>query len=151
MRGSTRCYGDVLIRRELQGVGDAVDSFNLNQTYFESRGLHVLGGVFNRLATDGYYSLEKCREAVTNYFSRFKPDKMPCVALVFVKSLERVCSHLCSVTGSFQNLNVWLELARPLPLLAVLFWPQRPLALAVPALSLQVELEKKVRSSASAR
>lgn len=44
------------------GVGDAVDSFNLNSCFFEARGVRVLGGVFNRLSTQGFYSLEKCKE-----------------------------------------------------------------------------------------
>lgn len=41
------------------GVGNAVDSFNQNATFFESRGVQVLGGVFNRLAMEGYYALDK--------------------------------------------------------------------------------------------
>lgn len=44
------------------GVGDAVDSFNLNATFFRARGLRVLGGVFNRLPLEGFYSLEHCKE-----------------------------------------------------------------------------------------
>ena len=31
-----------------KGVGDAVDSYNLNATFFEARNVHVLGGIFNR-------------------------------------------------------------------------------------------------------
>lgn len=44
------------------GVGDAVDSYNLNACFFEARGVRVLGGVFNRISTTGYYSVERCRE-----------------------------------------------------------------------------------------
>lgn len=58
-----------------KGVGDAVDSFNLNATFFESFGVKVLGGIFNRLPDDGYYSLEHCRENVTAYFEQFEPEK----------------------------------------------------------------------------
>lgn len=47
------------------GVGDAVDSYNLNACFFEARGVRVLGGVFNRISTAGYYSLERCREVWT--------------------------------------------------------------------------------------
>lgn len=46
------------------GVGDAVDSYNLNACFFEARGVRVLGGVFNRISLDGYYSLERCREVI---------------------------------------------------------------------------------------
>lgn len=45
------------------GVGDAVDSFNLNATFFRHRGLRVLGAVFNRLPPDGFYALANCKEA----------------------------------------------------------------------------------------
>ena len=62
-----------------KGVGDAVDSFNLNACFFESQGIPVLGGVFNRLPNDakGYYSLEKCKQAVTSYFEQYRPKQMP--------------------------------------------------------------------------
>ncbi|POM61316.1 hypothetical protein PHPALM_29687 [Phytophthora palmivora] len=58
-----------------KGVGDAVDSFNLNATFFESYGVKVLGGIFNRLPDDGFYSLEHCKENVTAYFEQFQPKK----------------------------------------------------------------------------
>ncbi|ETP26271.1 hypothetical protein F441_00953 [Phytophthora nicotianae CJ01A1] len=58
-----------------KGVGDAVDSFNLNATFFESHGVKVLGGIFNRLPEDGFYSLEHCKENVTAYFEQFQPEK----------------------------------------------------------------------------
>ncbi|KAE9077442.1 hypothetical protein PF010_g23505 [Phytophthora fragariae] len=58
-----------------KGVGDAVDSFNLNAAFFESHGVKVLGGIFNRLPEDGFYSLEHCKENVTAYFEQFQPDK----------------------------------------------------------------------------
>ena len=57
-----------------KGVGDAVDSFNMNATYFESKGCTVVGTLFNRLSTTGYYSLQKCREAVSSYFKQYRPD-----------------------------------------------------------------------------
>ncbi|CAM9943513.1 unnamed protein product [Scytosiphon promiscuus] len=59
------------------GVGDAVDSYNLNACFFEARGVRVLGGVFNRISTTGYYSVERCREAVTSYFSQANPNALP--------------------------------------------------------------------------
>ncbi|CAN0335673.1 unnamed protein product, partial [Discosporangium mesarthrocarpum] len=59
------------------GVGDAVDSFNLNAAFFEVRGLQVLGGIFNRLSPEGFYSRERCQEAVTSYFEQSRPAAMP--------------------------------------------------------------------------
>jgi hypothetical protein len=35
------------------GVGDAVDSFNLNATYFRAHGVPVLGAIFNKFQTTG--------------------------------------------------------------------------------------------------
>jgi len=57
------------------GVGDAIDSYNLNSTYFEASSVPVLGAVFNRLPTDGYYSLENCKEAVETYFEKSRPGE----------------------------------------------------------------------------
>ena len=57
------------------GVGNAVDSFNLNATFFMAQNVPVLGTVFNKLSLDGFYSLESCREIVTSYFDQYQPDK----------------------------------------------------------------------------
>ncbi|DBA03888.1 TPA: hypothetical protein N0F65_004578 [Lagenidium giganteum] len=58
-----------------KGVGDAVDSFNLNASFFESHDVTVLGGIFNRFPTDGFYSLDKCEPSIRSYFAQFQPDK----------------------------------------------------------------------------
>ena len=52
------------------GVGAAVDAFNLNATYFEAGQVPVMGGIFNKLATEGYYSLENCKQQLTAYFQQ---------------------------------------------------------------------------------
>ena len=59
------------------GVGDAVDSYNINATFFEHFGVTVLGGIFNKIDRTGYYSVENCREAVSLYFQQFKPNQLP--------------------------------------------------------------------------
>lgn len=51
-----------------RGVGDAVDSYNLNANYFRLRNIPIIGAIFNRLGPDGYYSYENCKGAVTSYF-----------------------------------------------------------------------------------
>ncbi|KAL7472447.1 hypothetical protein ACHAXS_012781 [Conticribra weissflogii] len=57
------------------GVGDAVDSFNLNAAYFASGHVPVIGAVFNKLSAEGYYSLEKCKEAIDAYFDEYQPNR----------------------------------------------------------------------------
>lgn len=52
------------------GVGDAVDSFNLNATYFEFHNVQVIGAIFNRLSLEGFYSLENCKSTVEKYFQQ---------------------------------------------------------------------------------
>jgi dethiobiotin synthetase len=59
------------------GVGDAVDSYNLNSAFFEHSGVCVLGGIFNKLPLEGYYSVEACKGAVTQYFELFKSNQLP--------------------------------------------------------------------------
>ena len=56
------------------GVGDAVDSFNLNSTYLQSFGVSVLGAIFNKLPVDGFYSVHACKDAVESYFSQYQPQ-----------------------------------------------------------------------------
>mmetsp|Transcript_77683 Transcript_77683/g.217757 ORF Transcript_77683/g.217757 Transcript_77683/m.217757 type:complete len:375 (+) Transcript_77683:72-1196(+) len=50
------------------GVGGAIDSFNLNCCYFASKGVPVLGAVFNLGAAEGFYAWDKCAEMITRYF-----------------------------------------------------------------------------------
>jgi dethiobiotin synthetase len=54
------------------GVGDAIDSFNLNAAFFECRGVRVLGAVFNKLPSTGFYSRDSCAEAVGAYFRQHR-------------------------------------------------------------------------------
>jgi hypothetical protein len=59
------------------GVGDAVDSYNLDTNFFRTSGVSILGGIFNKLPASGFYNIDNCKEAVTAYFRRFRPDEMP--------------------------------------------------------------------------
>lgn len=54
------------------GVGDAIDSYNLNSRFFEAIGVTVLGGIFNKFQLGGFYSLESCRESINQYFRLYK-------------------------------------------------------------------------------
>eukprot|EP01039_Chlorochromonas_danica_P007230 gene7230-7996_t len=59
------------------GVGDAVDSYNLNAVFFEYHGVQVLGGIFNKVEREGFYRLEAVQEAVLSYFEQFRPQQIP--------------------------------------------------------------------------
>jgi len=74
-----------------RGVGDAVDSYNLNSTYFRSRNIPVLGAIFNRLPHEGYYSLENCKQAVTSYFVQNK-DSSGEKVFGFIPEVEGIAS-----------------------------------------------------------
>eukprot|EP01052_Picozoa_sp_SAG31_P025469 SAG31_NODE_2234_length_6128_cov_44.016752_3_plen_285_part_00 len=65
-----------------KGVGDAVDSYNLNRTYFEARGAKVIGSIFNRLPLEGYYNLENCKNAVESWFAQFRPAHEHCFGML---------------------------------------------------------------------
>eukprot|EP01032_Pedospumella_encystans_P010718 gene10718-12504_t len=84
------------------GVGDAVDSYNLNSAYFELKGVRVLGGVFNKLPLDGYYSLDNCKEAVSLYFQQFKSLEMPYgfVPTIDAKPLDNKSIEISDVNNS---------------------------------------------------
>jgi thioredoxin len=53
-----------------EGLGDAVDSYNLCASYFESRDVPVLGAVFNRLSAG---VSARTREFVPKYFAKARP------------------------------------------------------------------------------
>ena len=60
------------------GVGDAIDSYNLNERYFQSFGVRVLGALFNKLNNDptDYYYVGNCRESIELYFRRKNQDRL---------------------------------------------------------------------------
>ena len=92
-----------------RGVGDAVDSYNLNSTYFQSRNIPVLGAIFNRLPQEGYYSLENCKQAVTSYFVQNK-DSSGEKVFGFIPEVEGIASSRSEKNDGDSN-NSSLELA----------------------------------------
>ena len=58
------------------GVGDAVDSHNLNSTFFEHHNVSVLGALFNKMATSGYYDIENCSTSIDSYFEQYRRNQM---------------------------------------------------------------------------
>lgn len=65
-----------------KGVGDAIDSYNLNRAYFQTEGAVVVGSVFNRLPVEGYYSLENCKTALETWFARSRPATEQCFGML---------------------------------------------------------------------
>lgn len=55
------CNANVLIVTPT-GVGHAVDSYDLNASYFKYNGVNVLGGVINLCERTGFYSVDACFE-----------------------------------------------------------------------------------------
>ena len=45
--------------------------------FFEYSGVRVLGGIFNKLALEGFYNVESCRSAITSYFTQYRPSCKP--------------------------------------------------------------------------
>jgi hypothetical protein len=68
-------------------VCDALDTvlniffFMWTYRFFEYAGVRVLGGIFNKIALEGFYNVESCRAAVTSYFEQYRPG---CSAYGFV-------------------------------------------------------------------
>lgn len=50
------------------GVGGAIDAHTLNATFFNANHVPVLGGIFNRAATEGFYRQEVCKENIEAHF-----------------------------------------------------------------------------------
>eukprot|EP00750_Incisomonas_marina_P026965 INCI6055.1.p1 GENE.INCI6055.1~~INCI6055.1.p1 ORF type:complete len:361 (-),score=68.69 INCI6055.1:821-1903(-) len=63
-----RAAGAAVVLVAKAGVGDGIDSFNLDANWFLSRGVPVLGAIYNRFQNSGYYSLAKCRPYLEKYF-----------------------------------------------------------------------------------
>jgi hypothetical protein len=84
------------------GVGDAVDSFNINATYFTHRGVPVIGAIFNKLSLEGFYSLENCKEAIEMYFNKFQPDKTAFGFIPEIPSLKNARENMASISEEEQ-------------------------------------------------
>eukprot|EP00903_Cladosiphon_okamuranus_P009960 g9448.t1 len=126
------------------GVGDAVDSYNLNACFFEARGVRVLGGVFNRISTTGYYSLELCREAVTSYFAQANPNALPYGFVPEIASLKTVVvSHSTGATATTAPATSAKALTSPAP--------QDPANAALPGVDGTAEAGKESKEGAGSR
>ncbi|KAL7482389.1 hypothetical protein ACHAW6_008062 [Cyclotella cf. meneghiniana] len=84
------------------GVGDAVDSFNINATYFSHKNIPVIGAIFNKLSLDGFYSLQNCKEAVEMYFHKFQPDKEVFGFIPEIPSLKNARENIANETAECQ-------------------------------------------------
>eukprot|EP00299_Pterocystis_sp_00344_P015843 c7932_g1_i2.p1 GENE.c7932_g1_i2~~c7932_g1_i2.p1 ORF type:complete len:275 (+),score=39.39 c7932_g1_i2:53-877(+) len=56
------------------GVGDAIDSYNLCATYFLAHQVPVIGAVFNKFQSTGFYSLSNCKPSIERWFEAQPPD-----------------------------------------------------------------------------
>eukprot|EP00804_Cyclotella_cryptica_P025357 CCRYP_012461-RA/>CCRYP_012461-RA protein AED:0.10 eAED:0.10 QI:0/-1/0/1/-1/1/1/0/547 len=92
------------------GVGDAVDSFNINATYFSHKNIPVIGAIFNKISLDGFYSLQNCKEAIEMYFNKFQPDKMTFGFIPEIPSLVNARDNLVNESAECQ-LNYAIESA----------------------------------------
>lgn len=84
------------------GVGDAVDSFNINATYFAHRNVPVIGAIFNKLSLDGFYSLTNCKEAVELYFGQSQPDRIAFGFIPDIPSLTNAREQVANATKAEQ-------------------------------------------------
>ncbi|OQS03399.1 hypothetical protein THRCLA_04300 [Thraustotheca clavata] len=99
------------------GVGDAVDSFNLNATYFKHHGVRVLGGIFNKLPLEGYYSLENCKAIVSKYFeaTEYKAYGFVPQFTMSETTTEGQYAHIINNFTSSVNVQAILDDARAVP------------------------------------
>ena len=86
------------------GVGDAVDSFNINATYFVHQNVPVIGAIFNKLSLDGFYSLSSCKEAIDLYFGQAQPDRVAFGFIPEIPSLRNVREQLANASKAEQLL-----------------------------------------------
>jgi len=93
------------------GVGDAVDSFNINATYFIHRDVPVIGTVFNKLSLDGFYSLSNCKEAIDMYFHQSQPDRQAFGYIPEISSLKNAREHVANNSSKEDQLKEALNVA----------------------------------------
>lgn len=85
------------------GVGDAVDSFNINATYFAHRDVPVIGAIFNKLSLDGFYSLSNCKETIDLYFNQVQPDRVAFGFIPEIPSLTNAREQVANVSTAEQS------------------------------------------------
>lgn len=93
------------------GVGDAVDSFNINATYFTHKNVPVIGAIFNKLSLDGFYSLANCKEAIDMYFRQSQPDRAAFGFIPEIPSLKNAREHVANNSSKEDQLKQALETA----------------------------------------
>jgi len=69
---TARASGAAVLMVGKAGLGDAVDSFNMASSYFEARGVAVLGTLINRVAPG---KMQAKTEKVFKYFEQYRPSQ----------------------------------------------------------------------------
>ncbi|GBG29424.1 Hypothetical Protein FCC1311_056452 [Hondaea fermentalgiana] len=72
------------------GVGNAIDSYNLNATFFEAHGVKVLGALFNRFSREGFYAVDKAEPSIRAYFAQFKQTQKVYACLTELEELKEL-------------------------------------------------------------
>lgn len=112
--GSICCISNADVARALNcpvlligkaGVGDAVDSYNLNAAYFESFGVQVLGGIFNKFASEGFYNLESCKLAISSYFETQNLSQFPYGFLPMLTDIKSITESNSASNETLSELN----------------------------------------------
>jgi len=96
-----------------RGVGDAIDSYNLNATYFRAKNVQVIGAIFNRLPTDpsNFYSLDNCKMAISKYFENKQNNQEEVFG--FVPEMEELSSSSLESADKFIELfSAHVDLSR---------------------------------------
>ena len=84
------------------GVGDAIDSFNINATYFSHKNVPVLGAIFNKMNLEGFYSLGNCKEAIDMYFNKFQPGKQAFGYIPQISAMSNVRENVANMSQDDQ-------------------------------------------------
>lgn len=84
------------------GVGDAIDSFNINATYFSHQNVPVLGAIFNKMNLDGFYSLANCKEAIDLYFDKYQNDKQAFGYIPEIPMLKNARENVANISEEDQ-------------------------------------------------
>jgi hypothetical protein len=91
-----RSIGAAVILVAKAGVGDAIDSFNLDANWFISHGVPVLGAIYNRFKTSGYYSLKNCCKYLEKFFASQRERGRPHYIYGYIPELVKTQDDIAS-------------------------------------------------------
>ena len=86
--------------------------------FFEHHGVSVLGAIFNKMATSGYYDIASCSESIDSYFSQYRKSQ---TVYGYLPEIDFKAEGGVAPAAPASNVNGHINVAEAKPMISNIF------------------------------